>query len=161
MSDVDLNAMLAEVAELLQPRLEQTHTVLRVAGPLPTVRADGVRLQEVFHNLITNGMKYNNTPAKAVAVGLAPPGAVAGAAGPAPAGDCHVFYVRGNGIAARHQASIFKLFKRLHAPDKYGGGTGAGLAIAKRMVEKHGGSLWVESAPGHGATFYFTLPKAL
>jgi signal transduction histidine kinase len=51
------------------------------------------------------------------------------------------------------------LFKRLHTPDKYGGGTGAGLAIAKKMVEKHGGALWVDSQPGQGATFYFTIPK--
>ena len=146
-ADVDLNAVLAEVAELLGPRLEQTHTVLTVAGPLPTVRADGVRLQEVFHNLIANGMKYNDKPAKTVTVGLVPPEAAAGAARPVSADDFHVFYVRDNGIGidARHQASIFKLFKRLHAQDKYGGGTGAGLAIAKKMVEKHGGSLWVES----------------
>ena len=108
------------------------------------MRADGVRLQEVFHNLITNGMKYNDTPAKTVAVGLAPPEAAAGATGPASAADFHIFYVRDNGIGidARHQASIFKLFKRLHAQDKYGGGTGAGLAIAKKMVEKEKEEVW-------------------
>ena len=50
------------------------------------------------------------------------------------------------------------MFKRLHAQDKYGGGTGAGLAIARRMVEKHGGELWVDSEPGQGATFYFPSP---
>ena len=162
-TDVDLNAVLAEVAELLQPRFEQTHTTLTVAGPLPTVRGDGVRLQEVFYNLISNGMKYNDQPAKTVAVGLAPPEASAGAARPTPADGFHTFYVRDNGIGidARHQTSIFKLFKRLHAQDKYGGGTGAGLAIAKKMVEKHGGSLWVESAPEQGSTFYFTFPKSL
>ena len=163
-ADVDLNAVLAEVTELLQPRFEQTHTVLTVAGPLPTVRADGVRLQEVFYNLISNGMKYNDKPAKTVAVGLAPPEAAGvGVGRPVSAEGFHIFYVRDNGIGidARHQDSIFKLFKRLHAQDKYGGGTGAGLAIAKKMVEKHGGSLWVESALGQGATFYFTLPKSL
>ncbi len=162
-ADVDPNAVLADVAELLQPRFEQTHTTLTVAGPLPTVRADRVRLQEVLYNLISNGMKYNDQPVKTVAVGLAPPEAAAGATRSVLAADFHVFYVRDNGIGidARHQASIFKLFKRLHPQDKYGGGTGAGLAIAKKMVEKHGGSLWVESAPGEGATFYFTLPKSL
>lgn len=162
-ADMDLNQVLAEVTELLQPRFEQTNTVLTVVGPLPTVRADGVRLQEVFHNLIINGMKYNDKPNKTVAVGLAPPEAMAGTAWAVPRGEFHTFYVRDNGIGieARHQVSIFKLFKRLHAQDKYGGGTGAGLAIAKKMVEKHGGSLWVESVPGQGATFYFTLPKSL
>lgn len=161
-ADVDLNAVLAEVAELLGPRLEQTHTTLTVRGPLPTVRGDWVRLQEVFNNLLTNAMKYNDKPAKAITIGLAP----AGDAGPARVVDFdefHVFYVQDNGIGidAKHQDNIFKLFKRLHAQDKYGGGTGAGLAIAKKMVEKHGGNLWVESAPEAGATFYFTLPKSL
>ena len=162
-TDMDLNVVLAEVAELLQPRFEQTHTTLTVAGPLPTVRADYVRVQEVFHNLISNGMKYNDQTAKTVTVGMASSEALAGAARPVSADDFHVFYVRDNGIGidARHQASIFKLFKRLHAQDKYGGGTGAGLAIAKKMVEKHGGSLWVTSASGQGSTFYFSIPKSL
>ena len=162
-ADVDLNMVVAGVAELLGPRLEQTHTTLTVAEPLPTVRADGVRLQEVFHNLISNGMKYNDQTAKTVVVGLMLPQAMVGAEQPDPLGEFHTFYVRDNGIGidARHQSSVFKLFKRLHAQDKYGGGTGAGLAIAKKMVEKHGGSLWVESALGQGATFYFTLPQLL
>ncbi|GAC1377313.1 MAG: ATP-binding protein [Hymenobacter sp.] len=163
LADVDPNAVLADVAELLQPRFEQTHTTLTAAGPLPAVRADRVRLQEVLYNLVSNAIKYNDQEVKTVAVGLAPPEAAAGATRPILAADFHVFYVRDNGIgiAPRHHASIFKLFKRLHPQDKYGGGTGAGLAIAKKMVEKHGGSLWVESAPGQGATFYFTLPKSL
>ena len=162
-ADVDPTAVLAAVAELLGPRFEQTHTTFTVAGPLPTVRADGVRLQEVFYNLISNGMKYNDQSAKTVAVGLVPPAAMADDVPSAASGRFHTFYVRDNGIGidARHQTNIFKLFKRLHAQDKYGGGTGAGLAIAKKMVEKHGGSLWVESESGQGSTFYFTLPQSL
>lgn len=157
MADVDLNTLVAGVIELLQPRLEETHTTITVAGPLPTVRANGVRLEEVFSNLFTNAMKYNDQPAKAVTVGLMP-------AGPEPLAEpdrFHMFYVQDNGIGIdpKHHNSIFKLFKRLHVQEKYGGGTGAGLAIAKKMVEKHGGTLWVESTKGCGATFYFTLPK--
>ncbi|TPG65958.1 ATP-binding protein [Hymenobacter nivis] len=159
--DLDAGEVLAEATDLLRPRFEQTHTELVVAGaPWPTVRGDRVRLLEVFGNLLSNAMKYNNQPTKTVTVGQGPaaPGEPAAAVN---LDHYYLFYVRDNGIGidAKHHGSIFKLFKRLHGQDKYGGGTGAGLAIAKKMVEKHGGQLWVESALGHGATFYFTLSK--
>jgi light-regulated signal transduction histidine kinase (bacteriophytochrome) len=72
-----------------------------------------------------------------------------------------VFYVRDNGIGIppKHVESIFRIFKRLHAREKYGGGTGAGLTIAKKIVERHNGRIWVESAQGEGTTFYFTLEQ--
>ncbi|AWM32394.1 ATP-binding protein [Hymenobacter nivis] len=161
--DVDANEVLAEAADLLRPRFEQTDTQLVVAGaPWPTVRGDRVRLLEVFSNLLSNAMKYNDRPTKTITVGQGP----AAPGGPAAAvdlGQYFLFYVRDNGIGidAKHHGNIFKLFKRLHGQEKYGGGTGAGLAIAKKMVEKHGGQLWVESALGYGATFYFTLPKTI
>jgi len=160
--EVDLNEALAAVLDLLQPRIEQTRTTVTVVGRLPTLRSDQVRLQEVLSNLISNAMRYNDRPEKQVTIGLAP----AGVRGPKGTGDPAEFYVisvqdNGIGIAAKHYDNVFKLFKRLHAPEKYGGGTGAGLAIAKRMVEKHGGELWVESVAGQGTTFYFSLSKHL
>ena len=160
-SEVDLNELLADVLELLQPRLEQTHTTVEIAAPLPTVQADRVRLQEVFSNLLTNAIKYSDQPSKTVVVGQAPAGTTI--PGGLNSSDYHVFYVQdfGIGIDAKHHENIFKLFKRLHAQEKYGGGTGAGLAIAKKMMEKHGGRLWVESTLGEGATFFFALPKEL
>jgi two-component system, chemotaxis family, sensor kinase Cph1 len=63
----------------------------------------------------------------------------------------------GIGIQARHLGAVFEMFRRLHLRDQYGGGTGAGLSIARRIVERHGGRIWVESEPGEGTTFYFTL----
>ena len=77
--------------------------------------------------------------------------------------DYYVFYVQddGIGIDPRHHEMIFRIFKRLHAQDKFGGGTGAGLAIARKMVEKHDGELWVESVLGQGATFYFSISKLI
>ena len=157
MNDIDLNGLVSEVIDQLQPRLAESPATITVVGPLPTVRGNAVRLEEVFSNLLINALKYNDQPTKTVLVGLAP-------AGPEPLPEpdrFHLFYVQDNGIGidARHHGSVFKLFKRLHVQEKYGGGTGAGLTIAKKMVEKHGGTLWVESSPGRGATFYFTLPK--
>ena len=70
-----------------------------------------------------------------------------------------VFYVQDNGICIpeRHWGTVFDMFKRLHPRDAYGGGTGSGLAIVKKVIEKHGGRIWLESEPGRGTTFYFTL----
>jgi signal transduction histidine kinase len=159
---VDTNELLAEVVELLAPRFEQTGTSITVAHPLPVIRCDQVRLREVFNNLLTNAMRYNDHSHKVVEVGDVP-AEEAGQKGLANPDDFNVFYVRDNGIGIdpKHHSNIFKLFKRLHGQEKYGGGTGAGLAIVKKMVEKHGGTLWVESARDEGATFYFSLSKNL
>jgi len=75
--------------------------------------------------------------------------------------DSPVFYVRDNGIGIKEKNldSIFRIFKRLHGRDKFGGGTGAGLTITKKIVERHEGKLWVESTYGEGTTFFFTLAK--
>jgi chemotaxis family two-component system sensor kinase Cph1 len=156
----NLNQLVGEAIELLQPRLEQTRTTVEVRGPLPTVQADPTRLREVLNNLLSNALKYSNKTERHVVIGEAEPGksGVLGATNPS---DYYVFYVRDNGIGidARHHETIFRIFRRLHAQDKYGGGTGAGLAIAKKMIEKHGGELWVESVLGEGATFYFSILK--
>ena len=65
----------------------------------------------------------------------------------------------GIGIAEKHHESVFRIFKRLHGRDKYGGGTGSGLTIAKKIVERHHGRIWLESSPGEGTAFYFTLEE--
>ncbi|QNH60790.1 ATP-binding protein [Hymenobacter sediminicola] len=158
----NLNDLLAEVMDLLSPRLEQTGTSVTITGPLPVINCDPVRVGEIFNNLLTNAMRYNDKPTKLVEIGEAP-ATVAQQKGIANRDDFHVFYVRDNGIGIdpKHHENIFKIFKRLHSQEKYGGGTGAGLAIVKKMVEKHGGALWVDSQPGEGATFYFSLLKHL
>jgi len=71
-----------------------------------------------------------------------------------------LLYVKdeGIGIETRHYKQVFQLFKRLHGRGDYGGGVGAGLAIVQKMVQRHGGQVWLDSTPGLGSTFYFTLP---
>lgn len=146
---VDLNETVGEVLESLAISLQESGAQVRVPRRLPTVRADRVRVGEIFHNLIVNGVKYNDKPEKWVEIGAVEDGK----------GGPPVFYVRDNGIgiAEKHHDSVFRIFKRLHARDKYGGGTGAGLTIVKKIVERHHGRIWLESSAGEGTTFYFTL----
>ncbi|MEX2220100.1 MAG: PAS domain S-box protein [Phycisphaerales bacterium] len=141
----DLNAVVAGALETLQACLSGARVA--VLGPLPTVRCDAVRVGQVFSNLIANAVKYNDRAEKRVEIGREER-----------SGEL-VLFVRDNGIGIRrqHTESIFKMFRRLHPREGYGGGTGAGLTIVKRIVERHGGRVWLESVPGEGTTFYFTL----
>lgn len=152
--EVDLNAELTDVVNLLEPRLRESEVELRIEQNLPRVRADQARVREVFSNLITNAIKYNNKPQKWVEIGCLS----------VPDDDndeAYVFYVRDNGIGIpeEHQETVFRIFKRLHGRDEYGGGVGAGLTIVKKIVERHGGTIQLVSKPDEGATFWFTLGK--
>jgi light-regulated signal transduction histidine kinase (bacteriophytochrome) len=148
--ETDLNTVVAQVLELLKPRLEEARMEVRIPRPLPPARCDRVRMAEVFTNLITNALKYNDKADKWVELGAVPDGDEARFA----------FYVRDNGIGIKpeYHEAIFRLFKRLHGRDKFGGGTGTGLTIVKRIIERHDGRIWLESTPGQGTTFFFTLP---
>jgi signal transduction histidine kinase len=148
---VDLNETVAEVLESLAITLQESGTQVRLPRRLPTVRADRARVGEIFYNLVVNAVKYNDKPEKWIEIGAVEEGA----------GHPPVFYVRDNGIgiAEKHHDSVFRIFKRLHGRDKYGGGTGAGLTIAKKIVERHHGRIWLESSAGEGTTFYFTLEE--
>jgi light-regulated signal transduction histidine kinase (bacteriophytochrome) len=153
--EVDLNTVVEEVLDSLKISLEQENFSVRVTEPLPTIKCDGVRVREIFRNLISNAMKYNDKADKWIEIGCRP--ADGAADGPPP--GTPVFCVRDNGIgiAEKHQDSVFRIFKRLHGRDKFGGGTGSGLTIVKKIVERHGGRIWVESTVGEGTSFFFTL----
>lgn len=157
--DIDLNDVVHEVLESLRITLEEQRVTARVVGPLPTIRCDRVRVAEVYRNLVSNAVKYNDKPEKIVEIGVAAdPDAPEGRGNGGP----HRLFVRDNGIGipARHHQVIFRIFKRLHGRDKFGGGTGVGLTIVKKIVERHHGRIWIESEPGVGTTFYFTLEDA-
>lgn len=118
-------------------------------GPLPVVLANELQLSQLFQNLIGNGIKYQNGGAPKIQV----------SAEPAPGGRW-AFAVKDNGIGIdpQHFERIFGMFQRLHKRDEYAG-TGIGLAICKKIVECHGGRIAVESEPGKGSTFRFTLAR--
>jgi light-regulated signal transduction histidine kinase (bacteriophytochrome) len=122
---------------------------------LPTVMADDVQLTQLFQNLIANGIKFHkpDTPPQAH-VGVKRRTAQ-GSGG----GSEWLFSVQDNGIGIdpKHFEHIFLVFQRLHSREEYPG-TGIGLAVCKKIIERHGGRIWVESQPGEGSTFCFTIP---
>ncbi len=151
MKPVDPAGIVAGVLEDMRTLLDEQNARVTVAGDLPTVICDQARVGEVFRNLIQNAVKYNESKEKQVEVGRLPQGS-SEENGP-------VFFVRDNGIGIRekHLETVFRIFKRLHGRDKYGGGTGSGLTIARKIIERHGGRIWAESEFGKGSTFCFTL----
>lgn len=146
---IDLNHSLDDALDLLSGLLKNRPAEIRVPRRLPALHADRALVSEIFANLVSNALKYNNKDQRWVEIGYTD-----SAAGQAP-----TFYVRDNGIgiAPEHHENIFRIFKRLHERDDFGGGTGAGLTIVKKLVERHGGQITVESEPGTGSRFLFTL----
>jgi light-regulated signal transduction histidine kinase (bacteriophytochrome) len=158
----DLNAVLAESIEMLGTQPGEAGCSLRIPRPLPTVLGDRIRIREIFTNLISNGIKYNDKAERWVEIGYFDPNEASPLllASDTPAVRTQtIYYVRDNGIgiAVKHRAEVFGIFKRLHPRDAFGGGSGAGLTIARRLVERHGGLLWLTSALDEGSTFFFTL----
>ena len=115
--------------------------------PLPEVNGDPTQLVQLLQNLIANAIKFRSEKPVEVHVGVHHEA------------DCWQFSVRDNGIGfdVQHAERIFMIFQRLHTQREYAG-TGIGLAVCKRIVERHGGKIWAKSQPGQGACFYFTLP---
>jgi two-component system, chemotaxis family, sensor kinase Cph1 len=143
-------------------KISQTATAeFRISRPLPIVQCDRTQLAELFTNLISNGIKYNDHDLKSIEIGyILPTESHADLPNDLQLDRSQsIFFVKDNGIGirAKHFDNIFKIFKRLHPATKYGGGTGAGLTIAKKIVDRHGGNLVVTSIFGEGSTFYFTL----
>ena len=145
---VDLNRVIRDIELMMETTLRERNVTIAVPEALPAIVCDVPRVTEVFRNLITNAVKYNDKPEKRVEIG------VSGREGGAP-----VFYVRDNGIGIdeRFYSDIFRIFKRLNEEDDSVKGTGVGLTFVKKIVERHGGRIWLESEPGRGTTFFFTL----
>jgi light-regulated signal transduction histidine kinase (bacteriophytochrome) len=151
---VDVGAVVRRVLRSLGRALEESGGTVDV-GPLPTVRGDAGQLEQLLQNLVANALKFRRPDV--------PPHVSVSAErreGPhVPHGAEWVCAVRDNGIGFEQEFAeqIFVVFQRLHTRTEYPG-TGVGLAICKKIVERHGGRIWAESAPNAGTTFYFTLP---
>jgi PAS domain S-box-containing protein len=142
---VDCAKILQNVLRNLQVAIAESHAVITY-DPLPPVNADVTQLTQLFQNLISNALKFRREDPPQIHVGVER------------TNSKWLFSVRDNGIGIESQYAnqIFVIFQRLHSRREYSG-TGMGLAICKKIVEQHGGTLWVESNPGEGSTFYFTL----
>ena len=143
---VDASAVLQKVLVNLQNSLAETGASVEYGG-LPRVRVLDVHLLQLFQNLIGNALKYRAAQAPRIRVSAVPDGAR------------WRFSVEDNGIGfdPKYGEQVFGLFKRLHTAEEYPG-TGVGLAICQKIVERYGGRIWAESQPGSGASFFFTLP---
>lgn len=161
-TSVNLNTLLHEVINVV--KISKPEAVqFQIPQALPMLKCDRTQVTELFTNLITNAVKYNDKPEKQIEIGYmnaveAEDRLPKTAPITIPA-SATVLYIRDNGIGIRskHLESIFRIFKRLHSPKRFGGGTGAGLTIVKKIVERHGGQIWVDSVYGEGSVFYFTL----
>jgi PAS domain S-box-containing protein len=150
---IDLAKRAVEPAEVVEAALAQLHeeasrpgVEIRI-GALPACRADPALLKQVYANLLANALKFTRRREHA----LIEVGCTESATPP-------VYYVRDNGVGfdMQHAHKVFEVFQRLHSADEYEG-TGVGLALVKRIVERHGGRVWAEAQPDRGATVYFTL----
>ena len=144
----DASAVADAVIATMKGAIEKSQGEV-ICTRLPAVMADDVQLGQVLQNLIGNALKFRSEKPPHVEIKAEADG------------EFWRFEVRDNGIGMEkeHSGRIFQMFQRLHTRAEYEG-TGIGLAISKRIVERHGGKIWFDSVPGEGTTFYFTLPRA-
>lgn len=148
--NVPCEFLIQEAVNDLQAAIRESSAEVTWDRPLPTVAADPNLLAQVLENLISNGIKFQNNGTPRVHIRAAEKES-----------EC-VFSVRDNGIGIDPRAfgRIFQIFQRVHRSAEYPG-SGIGLAIARRIVERHGGRIWFDSKPGEGSTFSFSIPRSL
>ena len=145
---VHCDAVLDRVLKSLKIAIEDNGAVI-AREPLPAVSGDSIQLSQLFQNLLTNAIKFHGEKPPLVQISAKKNGST------------WKLSVRDNGIgiSPEHADRIFVIFQRLHTKTEYPG-TGIGLAICKKIIERHGGRIWVEASPGGGSTFFFTIPVA-
>ena len=143
---VDCNTLVKSAVENLKQSIDASGASIEYSG-LPTVAADASQLRQLFQNLIGNAIKFRGSDAPHIVIDATKDR------------KAWKFAVRDNGIGIKpeYHERVFVVFQRLHTRNKFPG-NGIGLAICKRVIERHRGEIWVESNPGHGSVFYFTIP---
>lgn len=147
---VDSHQIVEDIKEILQTSINEKNVFLKINDDLPTLMCNAAQLAIIFRNLINNAIKYNDKPKKMIEIGVL-------------ASNDTTFFIKDNGIgiASDFHHDIFKIFKRLHTSEQFAEeGTGSGLTFVKKIIEKNGGKIWLESTPGEGTIFYFTLDSA-
>jgi light-regulated signal transduction histidine kinase (bacteriophytochrome) len=146
--DVDMGALASNIFERLRAQCNDSKSELRL-GTLPRTNADRALIEQVWINLLSNATKFSAKRDKP----LIEVGAISDE-------NEHTYYVRDNGAGfdPRYQSKLFGVFQRLHEAAEFAG-TGVGLALVSRVINRHGGRVWADGKPDEGATFYFTLPK--
>lgn len=159
---VDSGELVEDVIQRLKFVIEEKNVKIEIDDELPFLLCDEVKMKEVFYNLTSNAIKYNDKPGPVIEIGTRKETVRGSSDSPIPPlADSICFFVRDNGIGIKkeHFDLIFQIFRRLHGHKDYGGGTGAGLAIVKKIIDEHQGKIWVESQEGKGTTFFFAIPK--
>ena len=149
-SQTNVEAVVQDVCDLLKKEIQARNTIIRSQNLSHHIYCHTKQLTQLFQNLIDNALKYNESPQVIIEIEMKETERE------------YLFSVKDNGIGIKPEfrEKIFKIFQRLHTDQKYPG-TGIGLAICKRIVDNHGGDIWVESLPGKGTTFLFTISKDL
>lgn len=154
---VDLGDMASQLALTVAGRSADARVSFHLGADLPCVLADRTLTSILLDRLLSNAILYNERRDRHVWFDR-----VAMPSRDLPSGhDAYAVRDDGIGIPARHHDDVFDMFRRLHAHDKYRGGVGAGLTVARAIVARHGGTMWIESAAGAGTTIVFTLPIAV
>ena len=143
--EIDLDSLVREVIDSLAP---PEHIRILIERKLPVIVGDKIWITQMFQNLVENAIKFMDKPEGKITINCADEG------------SCWKFSVADNGpgIDKKYYKKIFQIFQTLE-PRDVRENTGIGLALVKKIVELHGGNIWIESTPGQGSTFYFTLPK--
>ncbi|MBF0119641.1 MAG: response regulator, partial [Desulfobacterales bacterium] len=144
----DLDIIIKDMIPILKSSMKNEIIDFQIPRPLPTIYCDKSLVSEIYQNLITNAVKYNDKVKKIVEIGFNEL-----------VDNSKIFYIKDNGIGIEknNYEKIFGMFYRPHDQNEYGGGLGVGLSIAQKIIEQHGGKIWLDSKPNEGTVFYFTI----